>query len=198
MHGAMTKTRSTPECLVALVWCILLFLAHWLFGSVACGWQELTCVPSRHKDTIYQGVLADPQGRMMTGAFTVSFPLSGKHRVGGFSTDAEGRYCVVWAPEASPTANIGGLAVPLQVIDAPGRPIPPGCQEGNAGIPWKHADDLKSSPQYLSLLFTLLIAGGILMGGLAYAGDTRPARLHREAGLAMTVVSTLLFAVLWL
>jgi hypothetical protein len=195
----MTQKRAgIGVCVAALLWSGLLLLVHVFFGGIACGFDTSNCARSRDKDTIYQGVLTDPQGHTYTGAFTVRFASRQNSReVGGFSTDPQGHYCVAWASErVVPFALIDGTEAPLRMLDKPGAPVPPGCQQGDAGVPWNRSDALSSSPQYLALLFTTLIGGIVLMGALAF-GRERPGRALRRTGLALTVVSTLLFAVLW-
>src|SRR5215475_12489026 len=193
----MTEKRRWTAAGAALLWCAALLVAHAYAGTVACGWLEDNnrCAGHRAKDAIYRGVLVDDQGRPLTGAFTVSFP-SRDEPVGGFSTDADGRFCIRWGSDGIAYAHIGGTTVVPQFPNERSGPPPSDCQEGDAGVPWNRAKDLTRSPQYLSLWFVALLAAVYLMAAIGRRGNPSGER-PRNVGLALTGVATLLFVVLW-
>ncbi len=190
-------------CLAALVWCALVLFVHWAASAFACGWDTSYCANSRDKNGLYTGVLVDRQGRRLTEtSFSVLFESrrdADPRDVDGFSTDARGRYCIVWAQESvTPFARVDGYETSIDVPWEPlnGDDAPPGCQAGDNGIPWNRADDLKTSAQFIALPALAGPAMILLLVGLV-VGARRPA-WPRTAGLALTAASTLLAAVLWL
>jgi hypothetical protein len=149
-------------------------------------------------------VLAERQHRTLTGtSFAVAFESrrsAHPRHVSGFSTDARGRYCIVWAEErVTPIAVLAGrsevgIDVPWKALNGSRRP--PGCQAGDHGIPWNRADDLKSTRQFVAVPAFALPAMALLLLALVLGGG--PAgRRTRIAGLVLATASTLLAAVLW-
>ena len=142
------------------------------------------CAESRAKNGLYRGVLTDRRDRTVTSApFTVAFESRRDERdVAGFSTDAQGRYCIVWAEERiTPLAHVDGSQ---PRIEAPWRPLngarpPHGCQAGDGGIPWNRADDLGSSVQFLALPAIAILSAILLLVGLAGTPTGRRARKLR-------------------
>ena len=64
------------------------------------------------------------------------------------------------------------------------------------GVPWDHARDLTSSPQYMSIIVLGLITMGVLILGIGF-GRAYLGRVLRSIGLALTVASTALPLALW-
>jgi hypothetical protein len=190
-------------CLAAVGWCGVVLAAHWFAGTTACAWDTSYCALSHHKNGVYRGVLADPMGGAPPNAsFTVTFESrrdADPRDVGGFSTDTHGSYCIVWALERiTPFAHIGGAD---RRIDGHWQPLrgvkpAPSCQRGDQGIPWNRGSDLKSSPQFASVFAVALPTMGLLLIGL-WVPRGRVALLVCAAGLALTVATTLLAAILW-
>ena len=139
---------------------------------------------------------------MTDTSFSVAFESRRRahpREVGGFSTDAHSNYCIVWAQERiTPFVHLDdGSEI---TIDVPWQPLngaeaPPNCQTGDRGIPWNRADDLKSTPQFVSVPAVVLPGVALLLFGLIVRGT--PARRARMAGLVLTLASTLLAATLW-
>lgn len=198
------KWAGRGVCLAALVWCGFVLLFHWAAGGFACGMDTSYCAQSRDKNGVYRGVFVDGQGRTLTDtAFSVAFESRRGARprdVSGFSTDAHGRYCIIWAQERiTPSAHVGGsewsIRDPWQPLN--GASPPPGCQAGDQGIPWNRADDLTTSAQFLAVP-AVAVPGVVLLLVALVLGGAPTARNPRTAGIALTVASTLLAALLWL
>jgi hypothetical protein len=188
--------------LAALVWCGVVLLFHWAAGAFACGWDTSYCAQSRDKDGLYRGVLVDRQGRTVTNTpFTVGFESrrnAEPGEVGGFSTDSAGRFCILWAQERiTPSISLDGAPEgSIQGWEPLNGSDPPlGCQAGDEGIPWNRADDLKTSPQFMSVPALAVPAAALLLVALL-GGRTGTQRL-RQAGFALTFASTLLAVILW-
>jgi hypothetical protein len=123
------------------VWCLVVLFLHWLGAVSACGgWggDTSSCAYSRAKNGTYQGVLVAPTGAPLRNfAFAVSFDSrrhSSLRSVHGFTTDAQGGYCIVWAdehrvPYIDSVGDVRALWQPLN-----GRHPPPGCRSGNQGF----------------------------------------------------------------
>jgi hypothetical protein len=191
-------------CLAALAWCGFVLFFHWVAGALACGWDTSYCAQSRDKNGVYRGVLVDRHARTVTGtAFSVAFESRRSARprdVSGFSTDAQGRFCIVWAQESiTPFLHVDGSVTSIRDPWQPlnGANPPPGCQAGDQGIPWNRADDLTSSAQFLAVP-AVAGPGMVLLLVALVLGGAPTARRPRTAGLALTVASTLLAALLWL
>jgi hypothetical protein len=201
----MTARSSAPApalsrlCLAALLWCIVGLTAHWAFAGLACGGDTTNCALSHDKNGVYRGVLADAQGRALTNtSFSVAFAsrqTSSPRDVSGFSTDANGDYCIVWAEEritpflqVSPSFGTS-LSEPWKPLN--GASPPHGCQSGNQGIPWNHASDLKRTPQFVSVIVLGIASALLLLVGLTF-----PA--FAIAGLTLTTATTALGAILWI
>jgi hypothetical protein len=209
--GAALTATSQPGrwaarsvCVIALVWCGFLLLVHWAAAGLACAHDTSYCALNRHKNGLYRGTLVDRQGRPITDtAFSVSFESRRRahpREVGGFSTDAQGRYCIVWAAERiTPFVHFDDvertIQTPWQPLNGPNPPR--GCQSGNHGIPWNRADDATSSPQFIAVP-ALAVPGALLLLVALVAGVAPTARRPRRAGLALTVASTMLAALVWL
>lgn len=189
-------------CLAGLAWCGAVVLFHSFAAALACGWDTSYCAQGRDKNGLYRGVLIDRQGHVARNTrFTVAFESrrnADPREVGGFSTDANGAFCIVWAQERStpsitsdgaPRGSIRGWE-PLNGADPPRR-----CQEGDRGIPWNRASDLKTSPQFMSVPALAVAAAALLL--VALVGGRAETLRMRRSGLALTLASTLLAAVLW-
>jgi hypothetical protein len=204
----VTSQRKTwvhrAVCLVALVWCGFVLLFHWVAGAFACGFDTSYCAYSHDKNGIYQGVLVDRRGRTLTDTtFTVAFESRRRAHprdVSGFSTDAQGRYCIVWAQERdTPFAQFDSSET---TIEQPWRALngaqpPPGCQSGDQRIPWNRANDLTSSAQFLAVP-AIVVPGAVLLLVAVALGAAPSGRRARSAGLLLSAASTALTALLWL
>lgn len=177
-----------------------LLVLHWGAAQLVCAWDTSYCARSREKDTEYRGRLVGDDGRVLADAtFEVAFESRAREgRVRGFSTDAEGDYCVRWAQESViPYAYVdGGPSLPLEspedeVVDADADPTVP-CQEGDAGVPWNRSDEVTSTTEFRALLVAAALAVLVLIIGLF-----RPLRAIFYAGSALTASVAVAFAVLW-
>jgi hypothetical protein len=201
-----TTTDSTPDrrracragrlaATLALMWTVLVLLAHLVVGSYACGSDTSNCGRTRHKTTVYHGYVPFPNT-----LFKVAFPSIVDYGglVGGFRTDSNGHYCIVWAPESG-TFIINGNQTnfgPPRGRLLLGR-FPAGCQSGNRGVPWWRAEDLGSSPQYRSVTDAALLTMLVLVFGLI-GGPSKLAARVRATGVVLALASTILFlAVSW-
>jgi hypothetical protein len=80
--------------------------------------------------------------------------------------------------------------------DLEGRDPPPGCEEGDAGIPWHRASDAKSSWQYW-LLLILSIAATLLLGSTSLARHRDYALPLLVGGAALLAASLVAGLLLW-
>ena len=196
----MTKGRHRQKlCVLGLACCgVVLFLHVWL-GNFACSTDTSNCALGHVKNGVFRGVLADRDGRPLTATpFSVGFPSrEGMRDAGGFSTDAAGRYCIVWAQDDRVTlfAHVSGATFPLTAAWAPlnGAAPPRGCQSGDQGIPWNRAGDLRDSTQYESVIAALIAAMAVLGFALGYSATGR----LDKAGIGLTVAATAYAAVVW-
>jgi len=199
---------GTVACLAGLVWGAVVLVVHLAGGALVCNprtTENSSCAHSHAKNGIYQGVLGagSSQGRARAStAFTVHFSSRrDAHRdVSGFTTDAQGGYCIVWAEERStPVASYDDTVASIKADWRPlaGAKPPTGCQAGDRGIPWNRADDLRHTPQYVAGLILTLAGMALLLLALVLR-NAPSAWWLRTAGLSVTAASTLLVALLWL
>jgi hypothetical protein len=195
----MSKEAGGGVCAVTLLWCGVVLLLHWAAGAFACGWDTSYCAQGRAKDGVYRGVLVDAGDRTLANtAFAVTFASRlTAPAVRGFTTDARGAYCVVWAEERIVPFITAGSS-PTLPTDVPWEPLrgaapPAGCQSGDRGIPWNRSDDLQRTPQYISVFAVVLPGVALLLLGLV-----RGTRRARHGGLGLAFAGTLLAAALWL
>jgi hypothetical protein len=192
---------------VALVWCGVVLLFHFAAGAFACESDGSGCALSRHKNGVYEGMLVSRGNeKWLNTAFSVSFESRRDARpreTGGFSTDATGHYCIVWAQEEVWFVHVAGVAGDGAVrFSDPWQPLngadpPPDCQTSDQGVPWNHAQDLMSSPEFLALPALAVPAVALLLIALLLEGAPK-ARHARAVGLVLTVASTGLAVLLWL
>lgn len=200
----MVPKRRGARLLVALalVWCTALLAARCLVAGLCAfdsGGDSGGCASTTDKNGLYRGVLVDQLGRpRVNTSFKVDFPFTLNPPVGGFSTDAAGRYCIVWSDVATGLAVhyvAGGEEIPRpsrpwQPLN--GRAAPSGCQRGNQSIRWWMLKNARGSPQYLLVVALLITSIVTLLGGLA-ASAVR----FRQAGFALTGFSTAVAALVW-
>ncbi|HEY5196258.1 MAG TPA: hypothetical protein VIJ51_04475 [Solirubrobacteraceae bacterium] len=186
---------------LALVWCTALLAAHCLVAGL-CDFDSGGCASTTDKNGLYRGVLVDQLGRpRVNTSFNVDFPFTLNPPVGGFSTDAAGRYCIVWSDVWSDVSTL----LPVQYVaggeearpSGPWQPLnghaaPSGCQRGNQSIRWWMSKNARGSPQYLLVVALLITSLFTLLGGLA-ASAVR----FRQAGFALTAFSTAVAALVW-
>ncbi|HEY1510326.1 MAG TPA: hypothetical protein VGF93_15060 [Solirubrobacteraceae bacterium] len=193
--GGTTHRVGRLAATLALLLTVLVLLADIVGGHLACGFDTSDCVSTSHKSMAYEGHLP-----FANTPFEVDFSsvrLAGGGLVGGFRTDSNGRYCIVWAPEDGTFVINGSKNYGYFYNGHPlhGRP-PAGCQSGNQNVPWWRADDLTSSPQYLAVIGLALLTMTVLVIGIV-SGRSKPAARVRAAGLALALASTALFLAVW-
>src|SRR5215210_160571 len=197
------KWLHVGVCLIALVWCCFVLLFHWFAGMIACGLDTSYCAMGHEKNGLYQGVLVDQHGRTMANtSFALRFESRDRAHprdVHGFSSDAQGRYCIVWAQERiTPIARFDGTETAIKGFWKPlneGQPRP-GCQSGDHDIPWDRADDLTSSARFLAVPAMAVPAAVLLLVALVL-GAGPSGRRARAVGLLLAATSTALTALLW-
>jgi hypothetical protein len=188
-------------CAAGLVWCAVVVAFHWLAGSLACALDTSYCAFSHEKDGVYAGILRDADGHKLPNReFSVAFESRrDMGRVGGFSTDRDARYCIVWANERiTPFASAGGgpsIAIRDSWRRTRDSARPAGCQSGDEGIPWNRADDRLDRPQF-RVPVALGAAGMVLLAVGLVGGAKR--RVARRSGLALAAVTTASVAAVWL
>jgi hypothetical protein len=189
-------------CILGLAVCGFVLLVHYFFGGIACSFDTSYCAMTRHKDGLYRGVLRDRQGNVLADTpFTVRFESRRNERrrdVGGFRSDGQGRFCIVWpSEEITPFIELDGTdAIHTPWVSLGRQAPPPGCQPGDAGIPWNRSDDLESTIQFRSVPALLVPAAALLV--LAFLFRMEGAgKLLQRGGLALTAAGTVLAAVLW-
>jgi hypothetical protein len=184
-------------CAAALVVCVVVVALHWGAASLACAFDTSDCAYGHEKNGVYEGVLRDRGRTLDNRRFSVSFESrSGESPVAGFRTDGEGRYCIVWAQERiTPFANTTGAgSIALRDWRETSEP-PAACQTSDEAIPWHRADDRMSRPQFL-VPVALGAAAAVLLLVALVGGPRR--RNVRRAGLALTAVTTVAVAAVWL
>jgi len=158
---------------VAMFWCVLVLLAHAAGGWLACGFDTSDCATTTAKTFVYQGQLRYPNA-----SFDVTGP--GAYRVGGFRTDSQGRYCIVWTPDGAGFTLRGN---PNYVI-------------GTTGTGQRLHGHPPAGCQYLSVVILDLATMGLLAVGIV-RGRRYPGGEIRAIGLALTAASTALPLILW-
>jgi hypothetical protein len=156
-----------------------------LSGALLCSGENSNCADSTAKDTVYEGILMRTPKLGATpvpyrdGEFLASFGSREHLPPVAFHTDAAGRYCILWADGDGPffmNPSVGGgvlqdseifrrgNAVPKNLPREADLGVPPGCEEGSAGIPWYRAEGVQDRWQYwlLILLPCLAIVAGLL------------------------------------
>ena len=198
----MVQARLSPYVVAFVVTAVALVL---LFDAsragFACGTDTSYCAKTTERNGIYTGTLRDPADRPVVNTeFDVHFASRGSERPRvTFTTDERGRYCILWPHEAVlPSTHVTGATtggpslggwLPLEDA-AP----PPGCQTGDAGVPWHRAEDFASGWQFLTLLGLAALALVALVAGAAnWLGRGR-----FWARLAVTLTAVALVAHVWL
>ena len=179
-----------------LILAVVVVCLHWALGSLACGWDTSYCAAGQEKDTAYKGTLeSDDRGVVADTEFSVRFESRlDAPRVGGFSTDAAGGYCVLWAREAvSPLAYVGDTVVGrLEIPEDEATIEPSECQTSDASIPWNRTDELRQTTEFRA---------PFVLGGLAIVvlliGVVRPTRVGFAVGSVLTAVTFALISALW-
>jgi hypothetical protein len=193
--------------IVLIVAAGLLALAHLTFVGLSCTGDTSECAHSIDKDGFYAGSLRYPDGRPYRSAeFELAFATRDDRPHVPFETDAEGRYCVVWAnervyPSASTPSgeellgNRGSSSLgPWEELN--GRDPPPGCHESNEGVPWNRADDAEQTWQSRLLTFLPLASIAVLLAALAGRRTRYALRLFLAGGL-LFAADLVAFVLLW-
>ncbi len=181
---------ARPAAVLALIWCLLVLLAHLAAGQLSCGQDTSNCATTSEKNTVFEGRLP-----VANAPFQVVFEGGGL--VGGFRTDPLGHYCILWGPDgAAGDVVVNGRESGILGSGTPVHGVPPtGCRSGDASIPWDRADDLRTSWQFISVVVLALATVSVLGAGLF--GRRRAASPVLATGLALTVATTVLPLVLW-
>ena len=136
----------------------------------------------------------------MNTEFEVHFASRGLERPRvTFTTDERGRYCILWPHEAVfPSTQVAGASTGTSLggwLPLEDAAPPPGCQTGDAGVPWHRAKDFTSSWQFLTLLSLAALALAALVAGAANWRD----RGQRWASLSwgLTAVALVAHFALW-
>jgi len=177
-----------------LVLAVFVVFFHWALGGLACGWDTSYCATSQEKTTAYAGVLeSEADGVLADADFTVDFESRlDAPRVGGFSTDDTGAYCVLWAQEAvSPRAYVGDTFVARLEVSEESRE-PSECQTTDASIPWNRTDELRDTTE-----FRLPFIPGAIAILLLLVGAFRPGRVLFLLGSLCTALTFAAVLVLW-
>jgi len=179
-----------------LVLAVFVVFFHWAFGGLACGWDTSYCAQSQEKDTAYTGTLeSEDDGVLASTAFTVAFESRlDAPRVGGFSTDETGAYCVLWAQEAvSPQAYVGDVFVARLEIPEDAADVEPSeCQTSDASIPWNRTDELRDTTEFRAPFVPGAAAILVLLVGVF-----RPRRALFLLGSILTALTFAAVGVLW-
>lgn len=186
----------------------LLGLAHLTFAGLGCFGDTSTCAQSVEKTGVIEGTLLTQNGDLYRSSeFEVEFASRENRSPVTFHTDAEGRYCIHWASErsypsaAAPTGeplvgNEDGDPELLSWRELNGADPPPGCEEGDAGVPWNRADDAESTWQYWLLIALPLAAIAALAAALIGRRTPYALRLFASGGL-LFAANLIVFVVLW-
>jgi hypothetical protein len=167
----------------------------------ACGWDTSYCAASHVKNGYYAGVVRDPRSGQPVSNRRLGIHFeSNPDRAITITTDASGRYCIVWAHERLyPDVGFGpkfdeyshDAWRPLR-----GLPPPPGCQTSSASVSWNRADDLCSAWQWKLLVAAPLLAFALLLCGWVFQRQSISKTLD-AAGAAATITSVILNFTLW-
>lgn len=123
-----------------MIWCLLVLLAHVAAGQFSCGQDTSSCATNRQKNTVLEGQLP-----MANTSFQVVFEGAGL--VGGFRTDPNGHYCILWDPDgAAGDIVLNGRESGILGSGTPLRDVPPaGCRSGD--VSGGASCDLLNEPQ---------------------------------------------------
>lgn len=184
-------------------------LLHFVATQLTCAWDTSYCAASVEKNGVYEGTLTLDGHPYRSAEFEVAFTSRRGLPPVAFRTDARGRYCIRWASEAVvPFASTpGGESLAGQMEgtatvglegwrDLEGREPPPGCEEGDAGIPWNRARDATSTWQYWLLIVLPLAAIACLALSLL-ARRSRYARPLLASGVLLLASDLVAGIVLW-
>jgi hypothetical protein len=176
--------------MLALIWCLLVLLAHLAAGQFSCSQDTSDCATTSQKNTVFEGQLS-----AANTSFQVAFQGAGL--VGGFRTDRTGHYCILWGPDgAGGDIVMNGQGSGDLDSGSPLRGVPPaGCRSGDASVRWDRADDLRTSWQFISVVVLALATMSVLGAGLLVSRSVATRVL--ATGLALTVATTVLPLVLW-
>lgn len=194
--------------LAMIVIAALVAILHWGATELSCAWDTSYCASSTEKHGVYEGVLQSLDGSPYRSAeFTVAFESREGLPPVSFRTDAGGRYCIQWASESivpsartgsgEPLANRGGEFTGLREWrDLEGGVPPPGCEEGDEGIPWNRAENADSTWQYW-LLMVLSLATLLLLVSALFGRRSRFAIPCLVAGAVLLGIDLIVGAILW-
>ena len=191
--------------IVMVVAATLLGLAHVIFVGFTCEWDASTCAHSVEKTEALQGTLRTQDGSLYRSAeFEVEFPSREDRSSVTFETDERGRYCIWWASERGFGSASTPSGEPLVANEEGGPELPSGqdgarpadCEEGDAGVPWNHADDAESTWQNWLLILLPIAAITALLLAMAERRQPYALRLFVSGGLLFGA-NLIAFVVLW-
>lgn len=192
-----------------IVVAVALVLLQVVATGLSCAWDTSYCAASVDKNGVYEGTLTLDGRPYRSWEFEVGFESRrGLPRV-SFWTDEQGRYCIRWASEAvvpypsTPDGESlrgskeGAPAVALsEWRDLEGQEPPPGCEAGDAGIPWNRAKDASSTWQYWLLIALPLTVIACLVSSLLFQ-RRRHARYLLVSGFLLLGADLIASAILW-
>jgi hypothetical protein len=188
--------RTWPLIAVAIAFVSLCFSSCRKVS--ACGWDTSYCAASHVKNGYYAGEVRDPlSGQPLTNRRLPIYFQSRQDHVVTVTTDASGRYCIVWARERVYPDAVLAPRRDESLHDA-WRPLPPpqGCQTSSATVPWDRADDLGSAWQWKLLVAVPLLALALLLCGRLLRRRSISKTLD-VAGAAAAITSVVLNFSLW-
>jgi hypothetical protein len=190
----MVKARPSLFVITAVVLMLLFDMSR---AAFACGMDTSYCAETTERNGIYTGTLRDPADRPLANTeFEAHFETRGQVT---FTTDERGRYCILWPHEAVlPSTQVAGASTGTSLggwLPLEDAAPPPGCQTGDAGVPWHRAKDFTSSWQFLTLLSLAALALAALVAGAANWRDRGQLWARLSAGL--TAVALVAHFALW-
>ena len=188
----MVQARPSYFVITAVV---LMLLFDWSRAAFACSEDTSYCVETTERNGIYTGTLRDPADRPLANTeFEVDLESPGRDT---FTTDERGRYCILWPDEGPISTQVAGASTGTSLgswLPLEDAAPPPGCQTGDAGVPWHRAKDLTSSWQFL----TLLSLAGLALAALVAGAANWRGQGQRWASLSWGLTAVALLAHVWL
>lgn len=200
MQG-LSRTQTLLAALLIVPAAVIAVL-HWGATEFSCSWDTSYCAKTTEKNGVYEGALETREGRPYSSAeLEVEFESRRDLPPVSFRTDEAGRYCIQWALERIyPFARTPGGEEELGSLsewrDLEGQIPPPGCEEGDEGIPWNRAEDASSTWQY-RLLMVLSLATLLLSAFALFGRRSRYAYSCLAAGAVLLGIDLVVGAALW-
>lgn len=209
-EGGLTA-RGFTVAVAGLVAALFLIGFDYAVSAFSCSLDTSYCAKSRKKNGIYTGTLLTTDREPAANVqFTVSFESRAGEDPVAFRTGDDGSFCIRWAEESvTPSIEQSGLILQgsevaqdrrltdFQTVEEGGGGPLPGCQEGDAGIPWNRADDLRSSWQFALMVGLAAAAGLIFLLALLRSGMRTSIGVLR-VGLALLGAAVVATAAGWI